>query len=212
MLSKQGAVLSSNCKSFGERLCHIWGEMVSAKSNVRYVRNVASISQVLFRTWGRISTALDKTTGNKIVMLEGCTRLKGANSAPIVRLDLSGIRHYSVFPGQIVAVEGINTAGNCLTAKELFVKGYAGLSGVPELREDTTVYVASGPFTPFDNLNYQPLWDLMERVAEEEPDILILVGPFVEYTHPEIKRCILKDTYQDFFEKILAKILQYLQG
>ncbi|KOC66681.1 DNA polymerase alpha subunit B [Habropoda laboriosa] len=213
ILSKQGAVLRSRCESFGARLCHIWNDMMGpSKSSIRYVRNVQSISQRAFRTWGRIFTKTDKSAGSKVVMLEGCKRPKGSNSSPLVRLDLSGIKHYSVFPGQVIAVEGINTSGDTLVAKELFVKGYALLSDAPKLSEDIRVYVAVGPFTPFDNLNYQPLWDLMERVAEDEPNVLILIGPFVEYTHPEIKKGTLKDTFQDFFEKIVAKILQQLQG
>ncbi|XP_017761342.1 PREDICTED: DNA polymerase alpha subunit B [Eufriesea mexicana] len=211
MLSKQGAVLSSRCVSFGERLCHIWNEMGPSNSNIRYVRNVMPMSQIPFRTWGRISITSNKSTGNKIVMLEGSKRCKGENNAPIIRLDLSGIKHYSVFPGQILAVEGINTAGDALIAKELFAKGYAPLFDTPKLTKDIKIYIAVGPFTPSDNLNYQPLWDLMECIVEEEPNILILIGPFVEYTHAEIKKNTLKDTYQDFFDKILAKILQYLQ-
>ncbi|KZC06471.1 DNA polymerase alpha subunit B, partial [Dufourea novaeangliae] len=212
MLSKQGAALNDNCESFGERLCHIWNEMGTTNSNVRYVRNVMSVSQVAFRTWGRISTTIDKSAGSKVVMLEGCRRSKGDNNAPIVRLDLGGIKRYSVFPGQIVAVEGTNTVGNYLLAKELFVKGYAPIAETPNLTRDLKVYVAVGPFTPSDNLNYQPLWDLMERVAEEEPNVLILIGPFIEYTHPQIKNCTLKDTYQEFFDKILSKVMQCLQG
>lgn len=213
LLSKQGAVLSGSCESFGERLCYIWNETGGpSNSNVRYVKNVLSVSQVAFRTWGRISITIDKSAGSKIVMLEGCRRSKGDNNAPVVRLDLSGIKRYSVFPGQIVAVEGVNTAGSALMAKELFVKGYAPLAESPNLSADLKVYVAVGPFTPSDNLNYQPLWDLMERVAEEEPNILILVGPIVEYTHPEIKNCTLKDTYQDLFDKILSRVMQCLQG
>ncbi|XP_076392479.1 DNA polymerase alpha subunit B isoform X3 [Megachile rotundata] len=213
MLSTQATVLTINCLNFGERLCHIWNEtMGSTKPNVRYVRNVASMSQTPFRTWGKILTMFDKSVENKIVMLEGCKRCKGEKNAPVMRLDLSGIKYYSVFPGQILAVEAINTSGNTLVVKELFVKGHAPLASVPNLLKDLRIYVAVGPFTASNNLNYQPLWDLMERVSEEEPNVLILVGPFIEYTHPEIKKCTLKDTYQEFFDKILARITQCLQG
>ncbi|XP_076166729.1 DNA polymerase alpha subunit B isoform X2 [Ptiloglossa arizonensis] len=212
MLSKQEVALSSSCESFGERLCHIWNEIGPTSSNVRYVRNVLSVSQAAFRTWGRIFTIIDKSSGIKTVMLEGCKRSTGHNNAPIVRLDLSGIKHYSVFPGQIVAVEGVNTTGNVLLVNELFLKGYAPLADAPQLSKDLRVYVAIGPFTTTDNLNYQPLWDLMECVVEDEPNVLILVGPFIEYTHPEIKNGTLKDTYQDFFDKLLSRVMQCLRG
>ncbi|CAL7951211.1 unnamed protein product [Xylocopa violacea] len=212
LISKQGIALSSRCQSFGEQLCYIWNKIEPADSKVRYVRNVACKSQVTFRTWGRICIKVDKSNGRKSVMLEGSKRPKGVKIAPIVHLDLYEIKHYSVFSGQVVAVEGVCTNGQVLVAKKLFVKGYAPLFDVPELSKEIRIYVAVGPFTPSDNLNYQPLWDLMERVVEEEPNVLILIGPVVEYTHPEIAKCTLKDNYQDFFDKILTNILQYLKG
>ncbi|KAK9304090.1 hypothetical protein QLX08_004458 [Tetragonisca angustula] len=212
MLSNQGAILTKHCQCFGERLCYIWNTMEPPNFNMHYVRNIAPTKPVAFRTWGRILVTVEKSTGRKIVMLEGTKRLKTKKSAPILYLDLKGIKHYSVFSGQIVAVEGIIATEDTLIAKKLFVKGYAPIFDVPKLSKDIKIYVAVGPFTTSDNLSYQPLWDLVEHVAENEPDVLILVGPFVEYTHSEIKKCILKETFQDFFDNLLSKILKYLQG
>ncbi|XP_043581631.1 DNA polymerase alpha subunit B [Bombus pyrosoma] len=212
MFSNQGAILTMHCQSFGERLCYAWNAIEPPNSNIRYIRNIAPIKPVVFRTWGRLFITAEKPSGRKIVMLEGTKRLKIQKQAPILHLNLKGIKHYSVFTGQIVAVEGIITTEDTLTVNKLFVKGYAPLFDVPKISKDIKIYVAAGPFTPSDNLNYQPLWDLMERVVEDEPNMLILVGPFVEYTHPEIKKCSLKETFQDFFDTLLTKILQYLQG
>ncbi|XP_068982645.1 DNA polymerase alpha subunit B isoform X3 [Bombus flavifrons] len=212
MFSNQGAILTMHCQSFGERLCYAWNAIEPPNSNIRYIRNIAPIKPVVFRTWGRLFITAEKPSGRKIVMLEGTKRLKIQKQAPILHLNLKGIKHYSVFTGQIVAVEGIITTEDTLTVNKLFVKGYAPLFDVPKISKDIKIYVAAGPFTPSDNLNYQPLWDLMERVVEDEPNMLILVGPFVEYTHPEIKKCSLKETFQDFFDTLLTKILQHLQG
>jgi len=57
-------------------------------------------------------------------------------------------------------------------------------------------------------MHYQPLWDLMERVASDEPQVLILIGPFLEYTHPEIQDNLIKDTHQELLEKILIRIME----
>jgi len=46
----------------------------------------------------------------------------------------------------------------------------------------------------------------MEKVATEQPHILILIGPFLEYTHPAIEN--VKETYQEIFEKIVSKIME----
>jgi len=44
--------------------------------------------------------------------------------------------------------------------------------------------IAAGPFTTTDSLNYEPLEDLLGRVLKEKPDVCILVGPFVDSSHP----------------------------
>jgi DNA polymerase alpha subunit B len=46
------------------------------------------------------------------------------------------------------------------------------------------VITAAGPFTTSDSLNFAPLMDLIRRVVREKPDLLILVGPFVDCTQP----------------------------
>ena len=50
--------------------------------------------------------------------------------------------------------------------------------------EALSVVVACGPFTTADNLEYEPLEELLGNVASEKPDVLILVGPFVDASHP----------------------------
>jgi DNA polymerase alpha subunit B len=49
------------------------------------------------------------------------------------------------------------------------------------------VVTAAGPFTTSDNLDYQPLQDLLVKVLQSKPDVLILVGPFVDITQPLLK-------------------------
>jgi DNA polymerase alpha subunit B len=46
------------------------------------------------------------------------------------------------------------------------------------------IVTASGPFTTVDNLEYQPLLDLMAIVQQHAPDVVILAGPFVDLKHP----------------------------
>jgi hypothetical protein len=47
-----------------------------------------------------------------------------------------------------------------------------------------SVVVAAGPFTTADNLEYEPLEELLSTVASSKPDVLILMGPFVDASHP----------------------------
>jgi DNA polymerase alpha subunit B len=166
------------------------------------VANVRSISQSYFRTFGRINTKKDTNT----VILEGCVRRKDLPAAETIELDFRNMKQYSVFSGQIVAVEVTNPLGNRLYIREIFAKAYAPLASPPKIRSRINVFVAAGPFTASNNMQYQPLWNLMEKVATEQPHILILIGPFLEYTHPAIEN--VKETYQEIFEKIVSKIME----
>ncbi|KAM0729459.1 DNA polymerase alpha subunit B [Formica fusca] len=209
ILSKQGHLFTLVCRTLGSRLFKMWSAATATTGNVaaelRYVKNVRSINQTYFRTFGRINAKKESTNS---VTLEGCTRRRGASMANSIELDFRNLKQYSVFSGQIVAVEATNPVGDTLYVKEIFAKAYAPSASAPRLESKINVSVAAGPFTALNNTLYQPLWDLMEKVASDEPHVLILVGPFLEYTHPEVQNNIIRDTHQEFFEKILIRIME----
>ena len=45
------------------------------------------------------------------------------------------------------------------------------------------------PYTTSDNMQYQPLEDLLKKMGEAPvvPDVLVLMGPFVSVNHPVVK-------------------------
>jgi DNA polymerase alpha subunit B len=128
------------------------------------------------------------------VVLEGSRRDSAGRR---VHLDLQEVPAYSLFPGQIVLVEGVNSSGRRMVAKRI-VEGIARpplASPASKLLEyhHSTLYqggsalnlvTAAGPFTTSDNLNYQPLQDLLVKVLQSKPDVLVLNGPFVDITQP----------------------------
>ncbi|EFN60471.1 DNA polymerase subunit alpha B [Camponotus floridanus] len=128
--------------------------------------------------------------------------------ADSIELDFRNLKQYSVFSGQIVAVEATNPIGDALYVNQIFAKAYAPSASAPRLESKINIFVAAGPFTALSNTLYQPLWDLMEKIASDEPHVLILVGPFLEYTHPEVQNNLIRDTHQEFFEKILTRIME----
>ena len=122
-----------------------------------------------------------------------------------VEMDLSHLQQdkstsFSLFPGQIIAVEGMNSTGrkmmahricegaahgpNKSTAKELLHYHHHEQyqNGMP-----LKLMTVCGPYTTSDNLNYDPLYDFLDIVLREKPDIVIMVGPFVDVRHKDIQ-------------------------
>lgn len=205
ILSKKGHLLTFVCQSLGGRLFKAWSAAGGNAAELRYVKNVRSVNQTNFRTFGRISA---KKESANTVTLEGSTRRRGTSAADTIELDFRNLKQYSVFSGQIVAVEAVNPVGDTLYVKDIFARLYAPLSSAPRIESRINVFIAAGPFTASNNMHYQSLWDLMEKIASDKPQILILIGPFLEYTHPEVQDNLIKDTHQELFEKILTRIIE----
>ena len=127
------------------------------------------------------------------VMLEGSRR----EARYLVKLDLTDLSAYSLFPGQVVLVEGVNASGRVMVAKRL-VEGFPAdcPTTTPERLleyhhstmfqggQALKVVTAAGPFTTSDSLRYDPLEDLLSLVLTQKPDVLVLMGPFVDVTQP----------------------------
>jgi DNA polymerase alpha subunit B len=129
-----------------------------------------------------------------------------------VELDLSELRECCLFPGQLVAVEGLNLTEDLLKVHDIFSGSFVPTAKPPHLSDDLSIVIAAGPFTLSNDLNYQPLWELMSQIAEEEPHVLILIGPFLDHAHPLVQNDELTCTFQEFFNRIVAKIKNYVTG
>jgi len=133
------------------------------------------------------------------VLLEGSVAdSRGAR----VRLDLRLLPEFSLFPGQVVVADGLNTRGDTMVVRRLFTDARLPLPKTPAVDvkrfhhsmlyqggKALNLWVATGPYTTTDNLDFQPLMDLVAacREAEVPPDVLILCGPFVPANHPAIE-------------------------
>ncbi|RMB90498.1 hypothetical protein DUI87_33099 [Hirundo rustica rustica] len=140
------------------------------------------------------------------VLLVGDREHSGGAQVP---LDLSELPEYSLFPGQVVALEGTNSTGRRLVVSRLY-------EGVPlpfhtptePMAEQRMVLVACGPFTPSDSVAFEPLSDLLEVVARDRPDVCILFGPFLDAKHEQVESCQLLSSFSDVFRLCLRTIIE----
>jgi DNA polymerase alpha subunit B len=180
---------------------------------------------------GRLCCEAEGKMNAKSVMLEGSFKFSNGRR---VMLDLSEVGNFSLFPGQIVLVEGINTSGKSIVVSKIIDGVKKPHLPVDSLKLDkfhkTTdfqnnqpleVMVACGPFTTSDNLDYQPLDFLLQNVIRQKPDVLLLVGPFVDISQPTLSsgNVIIGSDVNDqhsasfemvFVEKIVRDNLQAL--
>ena len=149
---------------------------------------------------GRVtSDSLEGKLNAASLMLE-TSRRTGAGLRIPLKLDSIS---YEFFPGQIVAVRGINASGSFFSVSEILdiplpppavssisildsinERVRAGESDGQNANHALNIIVASGPYTADDNLAFEPLNALCDKAAESYSDVLILIGPMLDIEHP----------------------------
>lgn len=150
---------------------------------------------------GRIvSDALEGRINAASLMLETSRRTGAGLRVP---LKVGSISH-EFFPGQIVAVRGVNASGQEFSVDEVLemplLPASASLPSALDAwnerlgvgdGQDTdsssfalNVIVASGPYTTDDNLEFEPLHALCEKAQTTCADVLFLIGPILDLEHP----------------------------
>ena len=149
---------------------------------------------------GRItSDALEGRLNASSLMLETSRRTGAGLRVP---LKVESVSH-EFFPGQIVAVRGINASGGYFSVNEVLempllppaaslpstIDALNERLGVEEEDSENAahalnVIVSSGPFTADDNLAFEPLQALCAKAAESYADVLIMIGPILDLEHP----------------------------
>lgn len=116
-----------------------------------------------------------------------------ADSGPSSPAELLGL-----FPGQVLCLKGRNGGGSVFGVEEVLLlpslyQASTAPSRLLELQHTApnhlrgqalNIAVASGPYTAETDLDFAPWHALMDNVAREAVDVLVLLGPFIPLSHP----------------------------
>ncbi|KAI1115769.1 DNA polymerase alpha/epsilon subunit B [Nemania sp. NC0429] len=166
--------------------------------------NAASQSTAEIVAVGRIaSDSAEGKLNAASVVLETSRRTGNGRRIPL-KLDKLD-ECYQFFPGQIVALRGINSSGKEFLVRELLdipllhsaasapetIEGHRErLRGGPDAMDlgdepaPLNVIFGSGPYSADDNLDFEPLHALCSQAADTYADVLVLTGPFIDVDHP----------------------------
>uniref|UniRef100_A0A8C1NJ24 DNA polymerase alpha subunit B n=2 Tax=Cyprinus carpio TaxID=7962 RepID=A0A8C1NJ24_CYPCA len=127
----------------------------------------------------------------------------------LVPVNLSELKEFSLFPGQVVVMEGMNPSGEKFVATKLY-------EGIPLPfycpSEPVMVMMACGPYTPSESLTYDPLIDLITIINKDRPDVCILFGPFVDSKHEQIEKNQVTETFENIFKRCVDSIVEGTKG
>ncbi|KAK6160354.1 hypothetical protein DH2020_003735 [Rehmannia glutinosa] len=164
----------------------------------------------------------------KPVLLQSSVEHSGGQR---VRLDLQKLNQFSIFPGQVVGVEGHNPSGHCLIASRIIdcvpssvistehppskrpaLDHNLQLTNPSQHMSEVSLIVAAGPFTTSDNLLFEPLTELLSYARRKQPQLLVLLGPFIDSDHPELRKGTVSQTFDEMFHlEILGKLQDYVE-
>ena len=201
----RSSALNSQLTSFQTKISEqVQGRMMNSGNNEENDESETMIEcvgvprQATQINFGRICNEAHEGKMNKTtILLEGSKQ--GSNGARI-SLDVSKMeKSFSCFPGQIVGVKGVNSSGRKMFVEEIIegIETEVVKSHKDELKRiyndgtknenGTKVFAVAGPYTTNQNLDYEPLTDLLNLVAHEKPAAVVLMGPFVDIRQPLLK-------------------------
>lgn len=184
------------------------GESLKSHFSIEEFSPVSLPAQDSITVLGQICCDSNGKLNAQSVLLEAGPE-QGGHQVPV---DLSELREYSLFPGQVVMMEGMNTTGRKLVASKLY-EGVPLPFYTPEVKmemdeELVNVLVACGPYTPSDSLTFDPLLDLINIIVRDRPDVCLLLGPFVDSKHEQIEKAQVTETFEAIFSRCIESIVE----
>ncbi|KAG9475525.1 DNA polymerase alpha subunit B isoform X2 [Eleutherodactylus coqui] len=184
------------------------GEALKNHFHIEEFTSVSFPAQETVTVLGQIGCDSNGKLNSKSVVLEGDREHSSGMQVPV---DVSELKEYSLFPGQVVVMEGTNSTGRKFVASKLY-------EGIPlpfyqpsidsEDCPQQMIIAACGPFTTSDTITYDALKDLVDVINRDGPDVCILLGPFLDSKHAQVENSQLTVTFEEVFKSCLKMIIE----
>ncbi|XP_067942278.1 DNA polymerase alpha subunit B-like [Watersipora subatra] len=175
--------------------------------NVRLSQQIGEFSGVTHKAVtevyvsGQVCCDCEGKLNTESVLLQGCMNISKGMTVPVSLTDLSS---YSLFPGQTVVLQAQNEDGTKLKALKCFTPE-APRTPLIEDGGGFSLVVACGPFTPDNTNDYAPMNDLLSQVMKSPPDVLVLMGPFLDLGNQVLQHSV--ESYDSIFQETIDGIL-----
>lgn len=200
-LADKAAVLNDLLEELGVKL--------QKQNNIEEFSHVSLPQQEQLSVVGRICCDSVGKLNAKSVVLEGSRQTSAGRRIPV---DLTSVKQYSLFPGQVVAMDGINSTGAKFVATKMHNDVLPAAAESSGIEEALRVVVACGPYTTSDSTLCEPLADLVQTLQKSPPDVCILLGPFVDTKNQGIQKGDMNLTYDEMFRKAMVELARNTQS
>lgn len=194
-----------------ETICRL-GDVLQQKHELEEPIGFGPPMNEPFPSLGRICCDSEGRLNANSLLLQGTQDLSRGHA---LSLDVSQIKEYSIFPGQVVHSTLTNPSGSKLIAHSIVSEATPQMAPFQtKLGGNDTLHivVACGPFTTNDNLAYEPFKDLLDYIGKNRPHVVILCGPFVDSKQSLIDQCETDGlSYEEIFNKLIKTLEELLQ-
>ncbi|VVD06040.1 unnamed protein product [Leptidea sinapis] len=183
-------------------------QCIMKKNGIAETRSVREKTQNEVYVSGRIECDAEARLNAKCVVLQGTWEESLSQCVP---LDLDSLKQYTLFPGQVVVVRGVNPRGDRFIAHQVYCDGSRP---IPDPKDDMmntlegtlSMVIAAGPYTTSNNLSYEPLKDFISYINTHKPHAVLMTGPFLDCEHVKVKEHTMASTFKTFFEKLIDRL------
>ncbi|CAD5119859.1 DgyrCDS8443 [Dimorphilus gyrociliatus] len=174
-------------------------------NNIEHFGHVSLPLQEKTTICGRIVSEGESKLNSSTVLIQGSLETSGGRCC---KLDLSNLNKYSLFPGQIVAFEGVNNNGRSFVASKILESLWKNPEEVL-LKDDMKIIISAGPYAT-NSSDLEPFHDLIQVIKRENPDICIMMGPFVDCKNQNLM--MQNKSYEDIFSDMMKYLRQEVEG